>query len=100
MILVRKKSDNGVWVGFPDSWTVAISSDGVTASFENDGVVHGDLTDTDFELVTGVTDTDNNSKYGNGVYSWDGSAWNLVNSTMKTRIDAEIAALEAERPSE
>ena len=100
MILVRKKSDNSIWVGFPDSWTVAISSDGVNASFEDDGVVHGDLPDTDFELLTGVTDSDNNSKYGNGVYSWDGSAWTLVDSTMKTRIDAEIAALEAERPSE
>ena len=100
MILVRKKADNSIWIGFPDSWTVAISSDGVNASFEDDGVVHGDLPDTEFELVTGVTDTDNNSKYGNGVYSWDGSAWNLVDSTMKTRIDAEIAAAEAALPTE
>jgi|TARA_R110000824_G_scaffold10191_1_gene45177 hypothetical protein len=100
MILVRKKSDNGVWIGFPDSWTVAISSDGVNASFEDSGVVYSDLTDVDYEIVTGVTDTDENYKYGNGIYSWDGSAWTLVDSTLKTKIDVENAAFEAQQPSE
>ena len=89
-----------MWVGFPDSWTVAISSDGINASFEDSGVVYGDLTDVDYEIVTGVTDTDDNSKYGNGIYSWDGSAWTLVDSTLKTRIDADNAAFEAARPKE
>ncbi len=96
MILVRKKSDNGIWVSFEDSDTVTIDSDGTHAV----GVEYSSLTDADFELVTGVTDSDGNAKYGNGVYSWDGSSWVLVNSSLKTALDAEIAAKDAEHPSE
>jgi len=96
MILVRKKSDNGIWMSFADSDTVTIDANGTHAnSFSAPR-----LTSTDFELVAGVTDSDGNAEYGNGVYSWDGSVWTLVNSSLKATLDALIAAKAAEHPSE
>ena len=96
MILVRKKSDNGIWMSFEDSNTVTIDANGTYA--DNFRAVQ--FTSTDYELVTGVTDTDHNGKYGNGVYSWDGAVWALVIPSIKASIDAEKAANDAARPSE
>tara|TARA_R110000744_G_scaffold352426_1_gene458508 strand:- start:46 stop:357 length:312 start_codon:yes stop_codon:yes gene_type:complete len=92
MILVRKKADNGIWMSFEDSDTVTIDANGTHAVKQE----LPPFTSVDYELVTGVSDPDNNAAYGNGVYTWDGSAWALVNSAHKTKVDAEIAASKAE----
>jgi hypothetical protein len=96
MIILRKKATNGVYDSWEDSDTVTIDANGTHAP----NLEIPMCTSTDYELVTGVTDTDDNASYGSGIYTWDGSAWALANSDGKAQIDAIRAEIAAGHPSE
>ena len=85
MIVLRKKSDNTIWMSWEDSTTVTLTSQkvrGVNGSVIEESFT---FTDVDYEVVTGVTVP---AGYRDGgCYSFDGSDWVVVNAALKKEFD-------------
>jgi len=85
MIVLRKKSDNTIWISWEDSVTVTLNATKVTAVDGSATTESAMFTDADYELVAGVTLP---SGYRDGgCYSFDGSDWVVVNAALKKELD-------------
>ena len=85
MIVLRKKSDNSIWMNWEDSVTVTLDSTKVTGVDGSATSASAMFTDVDYELVTGVT-VPSDFQSG-GCYTFDGSSWIVVNSELKKEIE-------------
>ena len=85
MIVLRKKSDNTIWISWEDSVTVTLNSTKVTSVDGSATTESAMFTDADYEVVTGVTVP---AGYRDGAcYSFDGSDWVIVNAALKKEFD-------------
>jgi hypothetical protein len=86
MIVLRKKSDNTIWIAWEDAITVTLDATKVSSTDGTTTTESSTFTNTDYEVVTDITLPD--GFRDGGCYSYDGSSWVVVNSALKNELDA------------
>jgi hypothetical protein len=85
MIVLRKKSDNTIWMTWEDAVTVALDATKVSSVNGVTTTESSHFTTTGYELVTDITLPD--GFRSGGCYSFDGSSWVVVNAALKKEFD-------------
>ena len=85
MIVLRKKSDNTIWIAWEDAVTVTLDATKVSSTNGPTATESSTFTNTDYEVVTDITLPD--GFRSGGCYSFDGSSWVVVNAALKKEFD-------------